>query len=121
MKSKYDTSTKDKVKVSYYIYTVLFELGLNPSSKGTIYLKEIIDYVILNNLYDYSYKKILQLFSNQQQYELENVKYNIKNCIYRINYLKAEKNFEKYLNIQFDTYYLAPSKLINIIALKYKN
>lgn len=56
MKSEYGTYTKDKVKVSYLLYSMLFELGLNPSNKGTIYLKELIEYIILNNLYDYSYK-----------------------------------------------------------------
>jgi len=48
MKSVYDTCTKDKVKVSYSLYAMLIELGLNPSNKGTIYLKEVIEYIILN-------------------------------------------------------------------------
>ncbi len=33
MDSKYDTYTKDNVTVSYLLYNLLFELGLNPSSK----------------------------------------------------------------------------------------
>ena len=55
MKSVYDTCTKDKVKVSYSLYAMLFELGLCPSSKGTIYLKEFsgffanCDYIIFHN------------------------------------------------------------------------
>ena len=57
MKSVYDTCTKDKVKVSYSLYAMLIELGLNPSNKGTIYLKEVIEYIILNNLYDYTYNE----------------------------------------------------------------
>ena len=69
MKSIYDTYTKDKVKVSYSLYAMLFELGLNPSNKGTIYLKELIEYIILNNLYDYSYKDILKFFVNDNNYE----------------------------------------------------
>ena len=32
MKSVYDTCTKDKVKVSYSLYAMLIELGLNPSN-----------------------------------------------------------------------------------------
>jgi hypothetical protein len=118
MKSEYDTSTKDKVKASYLLYAMLFELGLNPSNKGTIYIKEVIEYIILNNLYDYSYKEILQLFIKDKNYDLIKIRTNIKNALYRIDYSKAKKNFEKYLNIQFDTYYLSPSKFINIIALK---
>ena len=121
MISEYDTCTKDKVKVSYLLYAMLLELGLNPSSKGTIYLKELIEYVISNNLYDCSYKKILQLFVTAKQYESKNIQSNIKNSLYRINYTKAKENFTKYLNIEFDTYYLSPSKFKNIVALKYKN
>lgn len=118
MKEIYDTTTKDKVIVSY---SILFELGLSPSNKGTIYLKELIDFIILNNLYDFSYKKNLELFSNENNYNFENIKSNIKNSLYRINYLKAQKNFEKYLNLPFDPYYLSPSKFISIISLKYKS
>ncbi len=121
MKSEYDTYTKDKVKVSYSLYSMLFELGLNPSNKGTIYLKEIIEYIILNSLYDYSYKEILQLFIDEKHYELKNIKSNIKNTLYRIDYRKTKNNFNKYLNIEFDTYYLSPSKFINLIALKYND
>lgn len=121
MKSVYDTCTKEKVKVSYFLYAMLIELGLNPSNKGTIYLKEVIEYIIFNNLYDYTYKDILSLFANEKNYNLENLKNNIKNCLYRINYTKSKKNFNKYLNLEFDTYYLSPSKFTNIIALKYND
>ncbi len=121
MKSVYDTCTKEKVKVSYFLYAMLIELGLNPSNKGTIYLREIIEYTILNNLYDYSYKDILKLFTNENNYDLKKIRTNIKNCLYRINYTKSKKNFDKYLNIEFDTYYLSPSKFINIVALKYNS
>ena len=121
MKREYDTFTKDKVEVSYLLYTVLFELGLNPSSKGTIYIKEIIEFIVLNNLYDYSYKEILNLFIKDNHYEKKNIKNNIKNSLYRIDYIKAKKGFEKYLNLQFDAFYLSPSKFISIIALKYKD
>lgn len=121
MKSKYGTYTKDKVKVSYSLYAMLFELGLSPSNKGTIYLKELIEYIILNDLYDYSYNEVLKLFINENHYELNSIKNNIKNSLYRINYTKAKKNFENYLSLQFDPYYLSPSKFINIIALKFNN
>ncbi len=119
MKSEYDTFTKDKVTVSYLLYAMLFELGLSPSNIGTIYLKEIIEYITLNNLYDSSYKEILQLFIEEKHYELKKVKTNIKNALYRIDYTKTKKNFYKYFNIEFDSYYLSPSKFINLIALKY--
>lgn len=76
---------------------------------------------MLNNLYDCSYKEILQQFINNKHYEKKNIQSNIKNSLYRIDYTKAEKNFEKYLNIPFDNYYLSPSKFINIIVLKYKD
>jgi len=120
MVSKYDTCTKDKVQVSYCLYAILFELGLNPSSKGTIYLKELIEYIILNNLYDYSYKEILNLFVTAKHYEQKNIQSNIKNSLYRIKYSKAKINFEKYFEIPFDNYYLSPSKFVIIVALKYK-
>lgn len=106
MDSKYDTYTKDNVTVSYLLYNLLFELGLNPSSKGTIYLKELITYVVSNNLYDYSYNDILKQFIQKNHYENKNVKSNIKNALYRINTNKAKSNFKTYLNLQFDTYYL---------------
>ena len=114
MDSKYDTYTKDNVTVSYLLYNLLFELGLNPSSKGTIY-------VVSNNLYDYSYNDILKQFIQKNHYENKNVKSNIKNALYRINTNKAKSNFKTYLNLQFDTYYLSPCNFINIIALKYNN
>lgn len=121
MDSKYDTYTKDNVTVSYLLYNLLFELGLNPSSKGTIYLKELITYVVSNNLYDYSYNDILKQFIQYNHYENKNVKSNIKNALYRINTNKAKSNFKTYLNLQFDTYYLSPCNFINIIALNYNN
>lgn len=121
MDSKYDTYTKDNVTVSYLLYNLLFELGLNPSSKGTIYLKELITYVVSNNLYDYSYNDILKQFIQYNHYENKNIKSNIKNALYRINTNKAKSNFKTYLNLQFDTYYLSPCNFINIIALKYNN
>ncbi len=117
MKSVYDTCTKDKVKVSYSLYAMLFELGLCPSSKGTIYLKELIEYIISNNLY----KEVLGLFISEKHYELKNIKTNIKNALYRIDYSKAKRNFKKYLDLEFDTYYLSPSNFINIVALKYND
>ena len=121
MKSVYDTCTKDKVKVSYSLYAMPFELGLCPSSKGTIYLKELIEYIIYNNLYDYSYKEVLELFISKKHYELKNIKNNIKNALYRIDYSKAKRNFKKYLDLEFDTYYLSPSNFINIVALRYND
>lgn len=121
MKSEYDIYTKDKVKVSYSLFVILLELGLSPSNKGTIYLKELIEYIVLNNLYDYSYKEILELFINEKHYKLKNIKSNIKNTLYRIDSNKTKRNFEKHLSIQFDPYFLSPSKFINIIALKYNH
>lgn len=121
MKSVYDTCTKDKVKVSYSLYAMLFELGLCPSSKGTIYLKELIEYIVANNLYDSSYKDTLELFVADSHYELKNIKSNIKNSLYRIDYSKAKRNFKKYLDLEFDTYYLSPSNFINIVALRYND
>lgn len=121
MKSVYDTCTKDNVKVSYSLYTMLFDLGLNPSNKGTIYLKEVIEYVVLNGLYDASYQEILKRFICENHYELKNIKDNIKNALYRVDYAKARKNFERYLKLPFDVYYFSPSKFISILALKYKN
>ena len=84
MKSVYDTCTKDKVKVSYSLYAMLIELGLNPSNKGTIYLKEVIEYIILNNLYDYTYKDILSLFANEKNYYIELIIQNQKRILINI-------------------------------------
>lgn len=121
MSSKYNTYTKEKITVSYLLYNILFELGLSPSNKGTIYLKELIEYIVSNNLYDYSYNNILKLFIQSKHYENKNIKSNIKNALYRINLDKTQSNFKKYLNLQFDSYYLSPCNFINIIALKYND
>ncbi len=102
MKSKYNILTQDKIKVSYLLYPILFELGLNPSNKGTIYLKKIIEYIILNDLYDYSYKEILQLFVNTNNYKLQKTKNNIKNSLYRIDYIKIKKNFELVFLLKYE-------------------
>lgn len=121
MNSKYDTYDKEKVSTSYLLYNLLFELGLSPSNKGTIYLKELIEYVVSNKLYDYSYNDILKKFVQSKSYESKNIKSNIKNTIYRINLNKAQNNFIKYLNLQFDSYYLSPCNFLNIVALKYND
>ena len=121
METKYDVLTKDVKEISYSVYTVLLNLGLSPSNKGTLYLKELILFVISNDLYDYSYKDILQKFIKHNNYDIKKVRNNIKNTLYRINCLKAKNNFEKYLDVEFDSYYTSPSKFLNIIALKYNN
>lgn len=121
MKNKYDTFTTEKTRVSYLPYTTLFELGFNPSSKGTFYLKGLIEYIIVNNLYDYSYKNILKMFTKDNNYELDNVRENIRNSLRRVDYFKIQKNFKKYLDVDFDYYFLSPTKFINILALKYSN
>ncbi len=111
MKSEYGNHTKDKV--IYSLYAILFDLGLSPSNKGTIYLKELIEYIISNHLYDHAYKEILEQFN----YDLRKLQSNIKNAIYRLDTSKAEKNFEKYFSIEFDTYYLSPNKFVSLIVL----
>ncbi len=110
MKSKYGNHTKDKV--TYSLYAILFDLGLSPSNKGTIYLKELIEYIISNHLYDHTYKEILE-----NNYDLRKLQSNIKNAIYRLDTSKAEKNFEKYFSIEFDTYYLSPNKFVSLVVL----
>lgn len=114
MKSEYG-STKDKV--TYSLYAMLFDLGLSPSNKGTIYLKELIEYIISNTLYDSTYKEISKQFAEENNYDLRKLQSNIKNAIYRLDTSKAQKNFEKYFSIEFDTYYLSPNKFVSLIVL----
>lgn len=114
MKSEYG-STKDKV--TYSLYALLFDLGLSPSNKGTIYLKELIKYIISNNLYDHTYKELLGQFASENHYDLKKIQSSIKNTLYRLDTAKAEKNFEKYFAIQFDAYYFSPNKFISLITL----
>lgn len=114
MKSEYG-STKDKV--TYSLYAILFDLGLSPSNKGIFYLKELIEYIVSNGIYDHTYKEILQQFAGEKHYDLKKLQGNIKNAIYYLDTTKAQKNFEKYFRIPFDIFYLSPSKLISLIAL----
>ncbi len=114
MKSEYG-STKDKVTDS--LYAMLFDLGLSPSNKGTIYLKELIEYIISNNLYDHTYKELLGQFARENHYDLKKLQCNIKNTLYRLDTIKAKQNFAKYFSIPFDAYYLSPSKFISLITL----
>lgn len=114
MKSEYG-STKDKV--TYSLYAMLFDLGLSPSNKGTIYLKELIEYVISNHLYDSTYKEILNQFADTNHYDQKKIQGNIKNAVYYLDTTKSQKNFEKYFAIPFDSFYLSPSKLLSLITL----
>ena len=115
IKSEFGNNTK--YIVIYSLYAILFDLGLSPSNKGTIYLKELIEYIIFNHLYDHAYKEILEQFAEENNYDLRKLQSNIKNAIYRLDTSKAEKNFEKYFSIEFDTYYLSPNKFVSLIVL----
>ena len=43
--------------------------------------------------------EVLELFISEKNYELKNIKTNIKNALYRIDYSKAKRNFKKYLDL----------------------
>ena len=59
----------------------------------------------------------LEQFAEENNYDLRKLQSNIKNAIYRLDTSKAEKNFEKYFSIEFDTYYLSPNKFVSLIVL----
>ena len=119
MINEYDIFTKEKTEISYcsFIQTILIELGLSPTSKGTYYLRDII----VLALQEYKFKDITLIeLRNKLAIKKHTTPYTIKS---NIDYTfkmkdtaKAEKNFEKIFKIKYDEYYITAKALTNLIV-----
>lgn len=119
MKTEYDVFTKDKEKISYraFIQTILIELGLSPTSKGTYYLRDIITLAIQ----EYSFNDISLIDLRNKLAVKENttantIKSNIDYTFKFKDTSKAEQNFETIFNIKYDEYYITAKALTNLIV-----
>ena len=115
---KYDIFTKDKEKISYrtFIQTILIELGLSPSTKGTYYLRDIIILAIQeSNFNNFSLIELRKKLATKNNLSEKTIKSNIDYTFKYKNTYKAQKNFELIFNIKYDEYFLTAKTLINLI------
>lgn len=118
MKTEYDIFTKDKRKISYvaFIQSILLELGLSSTSKGTYYLRDIIVIAIQDyNLNDVNIIGLINKLAKIKNTSAHKIKSNIDYTFKYKNTLKAEKNFETIFNIKYDEYYITPKSVTNLI------
>lgn len=115
---KYDIFTKEKGKISYrtFIQTILIELGLSPSTKGTYYLRDIIILAIQeSNFNNFSLIELRKKLATKNNLSEKTIKSNIDYTFKYKNTYKAQKNFELIFNIKYDEYFLTAKTLINLI------
>lgn len=118
MTNKYDIFTKDKRNISYcsFIQTILIELGLSPTSKGTYYLRDIITLAIQeNNFNDVSLISLIKKLATIKNLSERTIKSNIDYAFKYKNTYKAQKNFELIFNIKYDEYFLTAKTITNLI------
>ena len=118
MIEKYDIFTKDKEKISYraFIQTILIELGLSPTSKGTYYLRDIITLAIQeSNFNNFSLIDLRKKLAIKENLSEKTIKSNIDYTFKYKNTYKAQKNFELIFNIKYDEYFLTAKTLMNLI------
>ena len=119
MQNTYDTSTKDKVKVSYcaFIQTTLIDLGLSPTSKGTYYLRDIILLAIQeNNFENINLIELRNKLAKTKNTTPATIKSNIDYTFRFKDTSKAENHFETIFNIKYDEYYITAKSLTNLIS-----
>ena len=99
------------------IYNILRSIGLNTSHRGTKYINKAIqlimmydnDIVIINTIY----KDIAKMYDNITQKQIKNdISYALNSRVEE----KAEKNFEKIFNFEYDSYYFTNKTIIEEIA-----
>ena len=118
MSKQYDIFTKDKEKISYraFIQTILIELGLSPTSKGTYYLRDIITLAIQeSNFNNFSLIDLRKKLAIKENLSEKTIKSNIDYTFKYKNTYKAQKNFESIFNIKYDEYFLTAKTLMNLI------
>lgn len=119
MQYKYDVFTKDNVKISYsaFVQAILIELGLSPSNKGTYYLRDIILLAIQeNNFNDINLINLRNKLAKLNNISACTIKSNIDYTFRFKDISKAQKNFEKIFNIEYDEYYITAKTLANLIV-----
>lgn len=119
MQYNYDVFTKDNVKISYssFIQAILIELGLSPSNRGTYYLRDIILLAIQeNNFHDISLIELRNKLAKLNNVSACTIKSNIDYTFKFKDKSKAQKNFEKIFNIEYDEYYITTKTLTNLIV-----
>lgn len=119
MQYKYDVFTKDNVKISYssFVQTILIELGLSPSNKGTYYLRDIILLAIQeNNFNDINLIDLRNKLAKINNISAYTIKSNMDYTFRFKDISKAQKNFEEIFNIKYDEYYITAKTLTNLIV-----
>ena len=115
--SKESKSTNENID----IFTLLINLGLSPSLKGTFFLKAIIK-ICLDRPYlkELSFKEIVSIYSKENNLTPKNVISSIQYACHSINQNHAKKNFRKYLDIDYDEYFLSKKQFLLILNNKIK-
>ena len=121
MKNKYDFSTKDKVENSYreFILSILLNLGFRATCRGTFYLRDLILIAIMQtdiSENDISLKRLILSFSKLKNIPSAIIKTNIEYTFKNIDIEKAEKNFNKIFNLEYDIYFITPKSIISLIV-----
>ena len=99
------------------IYNILRSIGLNTSHRGTKYINKAIQLVILSNndivIINTIYKDIANMYDNITPKQIKNdISYALNSRVEE----KAEKNFEKIFNFEYDSYYFTNKTIIEEIA-----
>lgn len=115
----YDTFTKENCNISYesFIQTSLAKLGFKFNTSGTKYLKDLILFIYINNVYDVCIDKICKEFLiNKNIYSI-----SVKNFITRIDYSiqnvdnkKFQYNFYNIFHVDYDIYYRSVKNIVNL-------
>ena len=125
MISKYDISTKDKIEVSYrdFILYILLQIGLQPSNKGIYYLRDLIllalqEYNFIEN--EVKNTDLINKLANIKHISAANIRTNIDYAFKFKDTTKAEINFKKIFNFEYDAYYMTAKTITSfIISLIY--
>ena len=119
MNYKFPTSNGAEVEeLNSYVFANLMNLGL-PIKRGTIELKNVIIFGILNADDDLTFTSSLKLYCKENNLNFAVVKSNIFKATYSINQTRFKNNFYKIFNYESDLSFTTPMNLYEcFVALR---
>ena len=123
MKARYNISTKDKVEVSYcaFILNTLISIGLSPSCKGTYYIRDIILIALKKYNADINLKILQRQLAISKHISQNTIKTNIDYAFKYHDAKKAQSNFKKIFNIEYDTYFITAKTIVSLLVSQIYN